>query len=63
MFNIHRVIIHCIPLYNFHFYKQKLFVLLSVSYNLQGCKITQRQHKAGITLMGEHLTESLTILS
>lgn len=30
---------------NLHFYAQESFALLSVSYNLQSCKIAQRQGK------------------
>lgn len=42
----------CIPLDMIDF--QELFAILSVLYNLENCKIVQRQRKVEITWMGEH---------
>lgn len=38
--------------HSLHFYGQELFVLLSVFYNLQNCKIAQRQLKPAMAWNG-----------
>lgn len=41
--NVHRARSVAFQGHNLHFYEQESFALLSVSYNLQSCKMAQRQ--------------------